>query len=140
MKKHRISLRNSLIGAASFLIATLLMVAAKRAGLIGPEVAERSMGVLFGLYFIIIGNYMPKTLDPPTREQCMHSRKQALQRFSGRVFVIMGLGYLIVWLILPGERAGTVAMFVVAPAAALVLGRTAWLYFTCKRVQPKAEV
>ena len=54
--KNRISFRNPLIGAGLFLIVMLLLVAAKRAELIGPDVVERSMGVLFGLYFIVVGN------------------------------------------------------------------------------------
>ena len=140
MTNHRTSIRNALVWAGLFLIVTLLLVAVKQAGLIGSDVVERGFGVLLGLYLIIIGNNLPKTLDPPTEEQCMPSRKQALQRFSGWVFVTMGLGYSLVWLIFPVEQAGTVAMLVVAPAVVLVGGRTAWLYFTCKRVQPKAEV
>lgn len=140
MKKHQLSLRNPLFGAGLFLIVTVLLVAAQRAELIGPDIKERGMGVLMGLCFIVMGNYMPKTLERPKGEQCPVSRKQALQRFSGWIFVVMGLGYTLSWLILPIEQAGTVTKFVVAPAVLLVVGRMAWLYFTCKRAQPSSEV
>ena len=132
------SLKNPLLSAGLFLIVTLLLVLAQRAELIGPDIKERGMGVLIGLYFIVIGNYMPKTLGPPTGERCTTTGKQALQRFSGWVFVLMGLGYAFAWLVLPVDQAGTVGKFVVAPAVVLVAGRMAWLYFTCKRVQPSA--
>lgn len=135
MTNHRMSLRNPLVGAGIFLIVTLLLVGAHRAELIGADLEERGMGILIGLCFIVFGNYMPKTTDPPRREWCTSSRKQVLQRFSGWVFVIMGLGYSLVWLVLPVDQAGTVAKFLVAPAVVLVAGRAAWLYFTCKRVQ-----
>ena len=121
-----------------FLIVALLLVSARRAGMIGPDIVDRVMGVLFGLYFVVIGNFMPKKLDPPKGEPCTPSRKQALLRFSGWIFVFMGLGYALVWLIFPVEQAGTVAMFVVVPGVLLVAGRTAWIYFTCKLVQPNA--
>lgn len=134
MTNRRMSFRNPLIGAGLFLIVTLLMVAAKRAELIGPDIMERGIGVLFGLYFIVIGNYMPKTVD-----RCSTSRVQAMQRFSGWTFVIMGLGYALAWLVLPVGQAGTVANFVLAPAVLLVVGRLAWLYLTCKRIRPSAK-
>ncbi len=140
MTNHRTSIRKALIGAGLLLVVTLILVSVKQAGLIGSDAVERGLGVMLGLSLIIIGNNLPKTLDPPTEEQCRPSRKQALQRFSGWVFVIMGLGYSLVWLILPVEQAVTVGILIVAPAVVLVCGRTLWIYFTCKRVQPKAEV
>lgn len=43
---------------------------------------------------------------PPAKERCTTSRKQVLQRFAGWIFVIMGLGYVLAWLVLPVEQAG----------------------------------
>lgn len=140
MTDRRISLRNPLIGAGLFLLVTIALVAARRAELIAPDFVERGVNVMIGLFFIVIGNYMPKTIEKKNGVACRPSRVQSLQRFSGWVFVIMGLVYTGAALLLPVEQATTVMKFVMIPGVVLVTGRMAWVWFTCKRgVQPKAQ-
>lgn len=107
--------------------------------MIGPDASKRVMGCLIGLLFVVVGNYLPKNPDAAVENHCTPSRTQALQRFSGWVFVIMGLGYAFVWLVLPVSTAGAIDEFVIVPAVVLVLGRLAWLYFTCRRTGTNAE-
>lgn len=140
MADHRNWLRNPLVGAGLFLLVTIALVVARRAELVGPDTAERGVNTMIGIYFIIIGNYMPKTIEERSGAACRPSRAQSLQRFSGWVFVIMGLAYAVVSLLLPVEQASTVVKLVMIPSVALVMGRLAWVWFTCKnREHPKAE-
>jgi len=57
---------------------------------------------------------------------------------AGWAFVLAGLGYAIVWLILPVDRANAVAMSIVATTLLLVVGRTAWVVLTRKPALPSA--
>ncbi len=133
MKDRRMSLRNHMIGAGLFLLVTIALVAARRAGAIAPDIVERGVNVMIGLYFIIIGNYMPKTIEKKHGVACRPSRVQSLQRFSGWIFVIMGFVYAGAALLLPVEQAETFTKFVLIPGVVLVMGRMAWVWFTCKR-------
>ena len=140
MTKQLSSLRKPLIGAGLLLAASWSLAEAERLDFIDGNISERAMGVLLGVVLVIIGNFIPKTLEPLSAQQCEPSRKQSLQRFAGWAFVLAGLAHAIVWLTFPLERANSVAMLVVATSVALVAGRLAWLVMTRKPAQPSAEL
>jgi hypothetical protein len=76
------------------------------------ELSKRLTQVLTGLFFVWMGNNMPKALTPLSAAQCSGDaiKSQAFQRFMGWTWVITGLGYSISWLILPMGSAKPVAM------------------------------
>lgn len=131
------SLRNSIIGAGLLLAASVSLAGAQWFEFIDHSFSERAMGVLLGIVLIICGNFIPKTLEPLATQRCEPSRLQSLQRFAGWTFVLAGLGYAIVWLTFPIDRANGVAMAIVATGLVLVAGRTAWVAGR-KRAQPNA--
>ena len=113
------TLRNAIIGAGLLLAASASVAGAVRFDLIGDGTSERVMGVLLGIVLVVTGNFIPKTLEPLSAERCDPSRKQALQRFAGWAFVLAGVGYAIVWLTFPLDRANAVAMSIVAASPSL---------------------
>lgn len=133
------TIRNALILAGLILAVSAAVALAIRADWIGAGATERAQGVMMGLIVMVFSNLAPKTLKPLSASACNPSRKQSLQRFSGWVLVLGGLGYSLAWLVLPLERAGGVAMVVLASCVAVVAARVAWFVMIRTRVQPSDE-
>jgi len=117
------SIRYSIAGAALLVGAALAMMAARALGLVdqaNSEIALRLFGIVNGSILVFYGNLAPKRLgrfDPDAKDP---GRKPALQRFSGRVFVLAGLANALIWLFAPMERAALWSMIPVAGGLALV--------------------
>jgi len=71
---------------------------------------------------------MPKVLSPLTATRCAPSQVQAIQRFTGWLFVLAGLASIASWLFLPIEQAQTWSMIATAAAVILVVLRNAWAF------------
>ncbi len=69
------------------------------------DFARRGMMVILGVFLAFIGNALPKTLTPLSALQCDPARVQAFQRFAGWTWVLTGLGYAMVWILLPMSAA-----------------------------------
>jgi hypothetical protein len=67
------------------------------------DMSKRLTQVLTGLFFVWMGNAMPKALTPLSGAQCSGDpiKAQAFQRFLGWTWVLTGVGYSISWLVLP---------------------------------------
>ena len=76
--------------------------------------ARRLTMVIVGLFFADMGNRIPKTLTPLSQLSCDAAKVQAFQRYFGWVWVMTGLMYSAVWLVLPLDIAQQVAMLVLA--------------------------
>jgi len=70
-----------------------------------PDLGRRSTGVLTGVFLMMLGNVMPKTLPPLSSMACDGRRVQAFQRLAGWTWVLCGLGSAIGWLALPIDSA-----------------------------------
>jgi hypothetical protein len=78
-----------------------------------PGLSNRLTQAVIGAYLVFMGNLMPKMLAPRSNPACDGARAQALQRFSGWTWVMTGLAYAIIWLVLPLDVASPVSMVVV---------------------------
>jgi hypothetical protein len=78
----------------------------------GEDLARRGTQITMGLFFAFTGNAMPKTLTPLSALRCDPARVQAFQRFAGWSWVLTGLSYSLVWLMLPIALAQTVSIIV----------------------------
>lgn len=117
------SIRYSIAGAALLVGLALAMVAARALGIVdrdNSEIALRLFGVVNGAILVLFGNLAPKRLAPYNPDAKDPGRKPALQRFSGRVFVLAGLANALIWLFAPMERAALWSMVPVAGGLALV--------------------
>ncbi len=87
-------------------------------------VATRWTNVFAGGYFVLRGNALPKVLMPLPDLGPGAEAMQALQRRTGWIFVLAGLAYIVLWLVLPLHLAEPIGVAVIvagilAPAAVL---------------------
>jgi len=121
-------IRGAVVLAAGLLIVSLGFKAGDAAGLLGAngdEMTVRAFGVAMGLVLAVLGNAIPKRIEPLLAKHYAPGELQSVQRFAGWTFVIAGLGYAAVSLFMPIGTGNTVATTICAAAVVLVIGR--WL-------------
>ena len=105
------SIRHAIVFAALMMAVPLSVGLAVRLGVIqDADISKRMTMVLMGAFFAFTGNAMPKTLTPLSQLQCDAAKVQAFQRLAGWTWVLTGLGYAIVWLVVPLDLANPVSM------------------------------
>ena len=110
------SIRGAIVFASLMMMADLGPKLAIGLGFGGAadfqDLSKRLTQVLTGLFFVWMGNAMPKALTPLSGPQCSGDpmKSQAFQRFMGWTWVLTGLAYSISWLVLPIGSAKPVAM------------------------------
>jgi hypothetical protein len=88
--------------AGAFLTLCLAGTLAKTlGGFADANLAWRATMVLVGVFFVVTGNAFPKTLTPLADLHCDPVRIQSFQRFAGWTWVLTGLAFANVWLVLP---------------------------------------
>ncbi|MDQ7018185.1 MAG: hypothetical protein Q9M33_03370 [Robiginitomaculum sp.] len=123
-KTAHLALTRSISLAGLILGIPLILAILQNYHLINGGVPIRLNALFFGAFIIIIGNAIPKALEPLGESQCSPVTEQALKRFGGWMFVIGGLGYAFVWLILPVPMAKDWALPVLALPLMLLIART----------------
>lgn len=114
-------IQNAVVFAGLMMTITLGAKLAVGLGIWGDEdLARRGTMVLFGLFFVFTGNAMPKTLTPLTALRCDAAKVQAFQRLAGWTWVLMGLGYAMMWLLLPLDVARTASVALLASGALVI--------------------
>ena len=73
------------------------------------DFSRRATMVVMGAFFVFTGNAIPKTLTPLSALQCNAARVQAFQRFAGWMWVLTGLAFALVWVLLPLDVAKPVS-------------------------------
>jgi hypothetical protein len=68
-------------------------------------ILTRWINVLAGCYFVIRGNHLPKALTPLADIRCGPATMQILQRRTGWTYVLGGVAFAGVWLLLPEHLA-----------------------------------
>ncbi len=94
---------------------------------------ERFWGIGMGALVVISGNILPKILSPLVEQHCSPAKTQSLQRFAGWSFVLAGIAYAIVWIVLPVAQAGSVATLILFTSVVLVVLRCGWVFATSRR-------
>ena len=114
------SIRGAVVFASLMLMARLGPNLAESLELVGPdaldEFGRRGTMVLTGLFFVFTGNSVPKIMTPLSacHSEAEAAKAQAVQRFLGWTWVLMGFGFAIPWLVLPvdiAEPLSTTIMF-----------------------------
>ena len=118
----------SIMAAGSILAAALGIKLARTLGAFDADSLERVWGVVMGAVLVVMGNLMPKTLTPLAAQPRSESHTQSTRRFAGWSFVLAGLAYATVWMVLPVTQANTVAMLICASAVVLVVIRCTWAF------------
>ena len=113
------------------LTATLTVALAKSTGLIADVNGGRRMTMaLLGMFFIAMGNALPKRLTPLATMACNPARIQAFQRFTGWTWVLSGAAFSLAWLLAPMHYAGPVSMLALSGGMLVVFSRLVMLFLT----------
>jgi hypothetical protein len=103
------------------------------AGFASADLKARLWGVAIGLALVVLGNAAPKAFSPLTESCCSPARAQAVKRFAGWVFVLAGLAYAAVWVLLASPLADTLSTDICGGAVILVISRCAWAFLGGRR-------
>jgi hypothetical protein len=105
--------------ATATFIASLMMVVPLSMSLIKmlggidtAEASQRATMAIVGLWFVVTGNMLPKTLTPLAALRCDGARIQAAQRAAGWAWVLTGLAYAGIWIWAPLDVAKPLSMSV----------------------------
>ena len=128
----RQTLRTGLTGAGVLMAASLGLAISHALEATSAATSDRVMGVVLGLMLVVLGNGMPKALEPLSRMRCDPARVQSLQRFSGWAFVLAGLAYALSHILSSSDRARLISTGILAAVVVLVLGRLLWLVIGAK--------
>ena len=132
-------IRNALVAAALIMGAALGMNMLVDYGYIEREVSKQALQVALGLYLLVIGNSLPKKISSMSDQNCGSAKGQSLRRFAGWTFVLSGLAYSVLWLVVPAEIAEVAGIAVVATGLILVVTPCVWLALRRKRKQQPAK-
>jgi hypothetical protein len=104
-------IRRAIMFAGLIVVIPLSANLAAALGVISDvDLSKRVTMAIVGAFFVFTGNALPKTLTPISALQCDVAKVQAFQRLTGWTWVLMGLAYAIVWLVLPLNLAKPVSM------------------------------
>lgn len=94
-------------------------------GLVGKEWLEtvhRATGIAWGACLVVFGNYVPKLWRAWTCQDDGAARQRAA-RFAGWVFVLIGIGAIAAWTLLPESSAKYAMLALVIGQTVILLGR-----------------
>ena len=96
------AIRHAVVFAGLMLAIPLSMRLGTALGVLhDADLSRRTTMVLMGAFIAFTGNAMPKTLTPLSALQCDAAKVQAFQRFAGWTWVLTGVAYAIIWLVMP---------------------------------------
>lgn len=121
----------SLVFAGLFVIGALALKYASARHLVSGDVPMRGYQVLMGLMIAFYGNVIPKNL--PRFREGQSSRIQSLQRTSGWLFTLAGLGYAAIWVGAPLAVAAGWSVTVVGATTLFVFGYAVWTHLACRK-------
>ncbi len=105
------AIRHAIVFAGLIMAIPLGMSVAVGLGVIhDADLSKRITMAIIGVSVAFTGNALPKTLTPLSRLQCDPAKVQAFQRLAGWTWVLTGLGYSLVWLVMPLDLANPVSM------------------------------
>jgi hypothetical protein len=113
--------RKAISGAMIFvsLLISLTLAAPLAAALgliddtLARAIARRAASVFVGVFFVLRGNRLPKMLTPLADTRCDPAALQTLQRRTGWAYVLAGLAYTVLWLVLPVRLAAPIGVAVI---------------------------
>jgi uncharacterized membrane protein len=113
-------IRRGLIYAGLIILVAGGAKVAAAHGLVGSDWPARAMMAVVGVFLMVTGNAIPKTLTPLSASSCDPATLQRLQRQAGWTFALAGAGLAIGWLALPEALASQLTLLL-APVTALFL-------------------
>ncbi len=133
----------AIILAGLLLLVSIIGTLFKELDLINNEIAKRSSGVMIGVMLILLGNYMPKKLTHSGGDSCCSTgcsigESSGTQRLVGWIFVIAGILYAGIWLLVDLEQTSVAVLFTF-PAAITILVIARMVYLKASNPNTPAE-
>ncbi|VAV96726.1 hypothetical protein MNBD_ALPHA06-1259 [hydrothermal vent metagenome] len=120
-------LRSAITAAGLLLALSLGLSIAEIYQALAPSMSERINSVALGLVLIIMGNYLPKMLQPIKQDKVAAQTGQEMRRFAGWTFVITGFAYALISMFAPIATASTLATYSVILGLAIIAIRFIWI-------------
>lgn len=129
-----LSIRHALIIAGAQIVGALLLVLAKKQGLISADTTVRGAMVLIGLSLAAIGNRIPKTRDGPTPPTLrLAALRQQVMRTAGWSMMLGGLAFAGFWAFAPVDVARTGSVIALGGSLAVMCGFVTWWIYAYHR-------
>ncbi|MCF6293807.1 MAG: hypothetical protein L3J04_10475, partial [Robiginitomaculum sp.] len=123
-------LRSGISAAGLILALALVLSIAQQYQALDAEMGERINSAILGAIVMIMGNFLPKAINPIGENNCEISATQKLQRFAGWTFVISGFVFSLIWIFAPIDMAAKLAMYALGLGVALIIARFFWSRIT----------
>jgi hypothetical protein len=108
------------ITASLMIVLSLVMTLASAFGAPRhPELAQRATMIVLGMYFVVTGNAMPKLLPPLSTMRGDPAVVQSARRFAGWTWVITGLAFAAIWLLVPTGLATPISVGILLGGGAI---------------------
>jgi ABC-type Fe3+-siderophore transport system permease subunit len=112
------------IAVVGLMIAFAAIIAAKEFNLVDQAFARRGVSALLGLLLAVCGNYLPKLTRQPDADTALLGRAD---RAAGRVLILTGLAFSVIWLAAPLGTATAIASIVGLLGASACIAVWAWI-------------
>lgn len=117
------SIRHGIVFAALIMAASLSVKLAYALGVVDDaDFSQRLTMVILGAFLVFTGNAFPKMLTPLS-QQYEGARGQAVRRFTGWAWVLTGLAFAVVWIVLPPDFAEPVSVALLVGGALAVMAQ-----------------
>jgi len=123
MHPRRSATRTLSIAIALLIVTGAGLVVALKSAWIDPALAKRGVSALIGLLLALCGNYLPKMTRTADADTAVLGRAD---RAAGRILVLTGLGFAVLWLLAPLDVARALASMAGLACAALAV--LAWIW------------
>ena len=90
------------------------------------DLARRATMVVLGAFFVFTGTACPRR-SRPSRPAVRSGTRSAFQRFAGWTWVLTGLAFAIVWLLLPLHLAKPVSVVLLISGMLAIAAQINWL-------------
>ncbi|MFK7759409.1 MAG: hypothetical protein AB8C13_05630 [Phycisphaerales bacterium] len=121
--KARHEILFAMILASVLLLGSISTTLAKELELMNADTVKRISGVSIGVMLMLMGNFMPKRLAGPSECcSCATDGSPKTQRIVGWIFVLAGLLYAGVWMLLDIKHTSLFAMLSLPIAVVVIVG------------------
>ena len=131
------SIRPALVIAGAQLVGALLLVLARKQGLISFDTTVRGAMVLIGLSIAATGNRIPKMPDGlPPHTLSLAALRQSVLRIAGWAMMLGGLAFAGFWAFAPRDVAAVGSIIALGGSLAVMCGFVTWWIFAYHHRSP----
>lgn len=131
---HSSDITSGVVVGSAVLVISLIINLVRALEWVDPARATQFGGILISLLLIVFANGIPKAVGPLCQRRLSTNAVQSFQRFMGWTLVLVGMGMLFSWLLLPVLQARSVVM-ILCLFAVLALALRWWMILRADRAR-----